>query len=276
MSWLLLGGCAASEPELATVPPVAEPVCPQGETMCEDEVCWVRMCGGSFEMGDWHGGGEEDELPLHEVEVGPFDLLRTEVLVETWDRCVLDGACEDVVARGVPSFCRDRAPDDPRGCLTRQDADDVCAWLGGRVASEAEWEYAARSGGQPRVFPWGDTPEPDCELAVLGYVPNDPCGEEGPGTACSRPLGNTEDGVCDMAGNLYEWVADAYHGSYVDAPVDGSTWTVPTSIYGVLRGGGLNSGEPVTTTNRVFHEPAFSYSGSGTRCVRSVPEGARR
>lgn len=253
-----------------------DPDCVQGETVCEDEVCWVRMCAGTYGMGAWDGLGNDDEGPQHDVHLATFDILRTEVLVATWDRCVADGACVDVIARGAPAFCRDRLPDHPRGCLSHADATDVCTWLGGSVASEAQWEYAARSGGRPNLYPWGDEPAPSCDLAVLGYVDNDPCGEAGPGLACSRPDGDTADGLCDMAGNLYEWVADAYHSTYEGAPADGSAWIEPETAFRILRGGGINSDESVTTTNRVFHEPTFYYSGSGTRCVRPPPPEARR
>ncbi|MCB9684577.1 MAG: formylglycine-generating enzyme family protein [Alphaproteobacteria bacterium] len=276
--WSLLLAChpPSTDEEVPVVDTSTDSSCVQAETVCEDEVCWVRMCGGAFEMGAWHDLGIADEQPVHTVHLTSFDILQTEVLVATWDRCVTDGACVDVIARGAPSYCQDRLPEHPRGCLSAEDAADVCAWLGGSVASEAQWEYAARSGGQERIYPWGDEPAPTCDLAVLGYVDNDPCGEEGPGLACSRPDGNTADGLCDMAGNLYEWVADAYHGSYDGAPADGSAWTEPPSTWGILRGGGINSDESVTTTNRVFHEPTFYYSGSGTRCVRPPPPEARR
>jgi len=55
---------------------------------------------------------------------------------------------------------------------------------------------------------------------------------------CSKPLGNTAQGLCDMAGNLWEWVEDDWHDSYSGAPSDGQAWIdSPRSDFRVLRGG---------------------------------------
>jgi formylglycine-generating enzyme required for sulfatase activity len=259
---LLLLACK-TDPEKEPEP------CTQGEISCEGEQCWVKMCGGSFEMGAWHGKElDEDELPLHRVEIPSFEILSTEVTVGSYNACVAEGACIDPMLReDIPAFCQNRDDDHPRGCLEWSQAGDVCRWLSGRLPSESEWEYAARNAGKKNLFPWGDSPEPSCELAILGYTDGDPCGEAGPGHVCSRADGNTPDGLCDMAGNIYEWVQDSYQGDYQGAPDDGSAWEEDGN-YRILRGGGINSDEPVTTTNRVFHDPLFAYSGAGTRCVR--------
>lgn len=256
---------------LACVQPTEEkPLpCSQGDLSCEGELCWAKMCGGSFEMGAWHGRElDSDELPVHRVQLATFELLTTEVTVRSYAACVADGACTDPLLReDVPAFCRERDDDHPRGCLDWDQAGQVCDWLGGRLPSEAEWEYAARNAGKENIYPWGAGPEPSCALAVLGYTDGDPCGEAGPGHVCSRPDGNSPDGLCDLAGNIYEWVQDSYQGDYTDAPDDGSAWEVEGN-YRILRGGGINSDEQVTTTNRVFHDPGFAYSGAGTRCAR--------
>ena len=236
--------------------------------VCDDLGCWWRFCGGTFDMGA--ADGEPDEAPPHPVKVRAFSIQQTEVTVGLYDRCVAEGVCLDPEALpDAPARCLDRGPDHPRGCLDREMAETFCAWADARLPSEAEWEFAARSGGEPRRYPWGET-DPSCALAVLGYAdlpaPCEPDG--GPALVCSRPDGVTDQGLCDMAGNIYEWVADAHHATYDGAPDDGFPWFWPDTGFWVLRGGGISSDEPVRTTNRTLHDPAFSYSGSGVRCAR--------
>ena len=115
-------------------------------------------------------------------------------------------------------------------CLDWQQAVDFCAWAGGRLPSEAEWEYAARSGGPSSSYkyPWGNDAA-TCTYAVMddgGYG----CGTGRTWSVCSKPAGNTSQGLCDMSGNVWEWVEDWYHGDYTGAPTDGSAWVSPTRL----------------------------------------------
>jgi iron(II)-dependent oxidoreductase len=101
------------------------------------------------------------------------------------------------------------------------------------------------------------------------------CGKWKGGTSpvCSRPKGNSEQGVCDLMGNVYEWTGDWFYPSYdkkkfkeVPKMLNGSTqeW----SYHRVLRGGGLGSDGGKTAKQRVLHDPPFAYVGLGIRCVR--------
>lgn len=76
------------------------------------------------------------------------------------------------------------------------------------LPADGEWERAARGAGG-RTWPWG-ADLPSCRVAVMG---GDGCGSGGTAPVCSRPAGNSPDGLCDLAGNVAEWLEDAYVGT---------------------------------------------------------------
>jgi formylglycine-generating enzyme required for sulfatase activity len=244
VSFGVLSPAAAGPTVTVTSHPPLQVTPPPYDFYLPVEYRWVSLAGGSFLMGapgsnppSWWG-------PLHWVNVPAFQLMKTEVTVDQYYDCMLDGAC------GVPGTdptCTLVLPDNgdlPIDCVSQDDARAFCEWYGARLPSEAEWEYAARSRGQfNRIYPWGGSSidDIDCDRAVYhdnthGAIQG--CGLGHAAPVCSRPEGNTDQGICDMAGNVEEWVEDDYHDSYVGAPADGSAWLDPTpSDKGIARGG---------------------------------------
>jgi formylglycine-generating enzyme required for sulfatase activity len=223
---------------------------------------WVAVPAGSFRMGCSPGDPEcsPDERPAHDVRVESFELTRTEVTQSQYEKAV-GGNPSDF--RGCPNCPVDRASFD--------EATAFCAAVGGRLASEAEWEYAARAGAATR-FSCGDDARCLADYgwfdANSGWRPH-PVGGKRPNAF----------GVFDMSGNVAEWVQDRYHREYAHAPADGRPWLDPDDRYRfrVIRGG-MWTDEPrrLRVSARPWDLPydRIDY-GLGIRCARDASRGAR-
>ena len=211
--------------------------------------------------------GDADERPVHQVTVSSFEMMHTEVTLEFYGQCVNDGAC---TAPDTGTFCNwEVAGRDyhPVNCVDWNQAKSFCDWAGGRLPSEAEWEYAARGRGQDIEYPWGDQTA-TCQYAVMDDGPSG-CGHDSTWSVCSKTAGNTAQGLCDMAGNVLEWVQDWYHGSYSGAPADGSAWEDPVGDKRVKRGGSwYGFADSLRTSHRNLGYPDSRNFYNGFRCAR--------
>jgi formylglycine-generating enzyme required for sulfatase activity len=118
------------------------------------------------------------------------------------------------------------APSDsaPMNCVSWFEAFAFCAWDGGRLPTEPEWEYAAAGGAEQRLYPWGNTPEPESSLALFGCDINTGCALSDLSAVGSHHPGAARWGHEDLAGSLSEWLFDP-----LDAPLDarafrGGSW----------------------------------------------------
>jgi iron(II)-dependent oxidoreductase len=233
-------------------------------------IAWISLPGGSFWMGSSQGDG--DEQPPHRVTLSAFDIARSETTVAQYAACVTARACSAPAKSEVVEACNwgvSGRSDHPINCVDWGQARAFCAWAGGRLPTEAEWEYAARSGGREIEYPWGDE-EPSCARAVMTDGEYG-CGMRRTWAVCSMFRGNTAQDVCDMAGNALERVADWYDDEYyrksaaVDpaGPSDGSER--------VLRGGGWSGTDASCLRSRYRDKvaPDVRFEFLGFRCARS-------
>ena len=260
-------GCVSLECGISPDGNVDCGACPETNEWCNAGTCeeisalgtWVDIRGGTFSMGS--DTGETDETPVHMVTVGDFKMLKTEVTAGQYKACVDAGVCGAAGSGNVATYDEPGYENHPINYVTWEDAVTYCQWVGGRLPSEAEWEYAARSEGQDIRYPWGGSI--NCTYAVYAG-----CSEGRTAEVCSVPAGNTDQGLCDMAGNVTELVQDNYHATYTGAPTDGSAWFDGSGVQ-VLRSGNFSQTVLYArTTDRWSVHYQLPQYGIGFRCAR--------
>jgi formylglycine-generating enzyme required for sulfatase activity len=264
----------ASSPVVAPATPPAPPRAPEAPAASTPALGgaggeWVVVEGGSFPMGA--AAGEPDERPVHVVHVPTFELSKTEVTVAQYRACVAAEACTEPDSGRACNWGRPDRDDHPVNCVDWEQAQAFARWAGGRLPSEAEWEYAARSGGRAWTHPWGDEPA-TCARAVLNDGSANGCGRGATWPVCSKPAGHSAHGVCDLAGGVAEWVQDCWNGTYGGAPPDGSAWAPDCArAFRVARGGSWGATAPsARATDRTPRGRDYRDAYLGIRLARSV------
>ena len=212
------------------------PECPQ----------MVVIPEGHFLMGDLAGKGEADEKPVYRVNLRrPMAVGKFEVTFAEWDACVDGGGCGGYspADQGWGRGAR------PVVNVSWNDVVGYLKWLSRwtgkryRLLSESVWEYAARAGTETK-FHFGNRTRQLCTYAngsdrsFGGGSGNRKC-SDGYG-AMTAPVGRftaNRFGLYDMHGNVWEWVADCWHGNNIGRPVNGRAWRDGDCSRRVLRGG---------------------------------------
>ena len=243
----------------------------------------VFVAGGTFRMGCTSEQGSDcynDESPVHRVTVSSFNMSKYEITHTQYAKFLndqgvgsngsyngreyIDMDAEDcrMGYRSGGFYVKGNYGEHPVTDVTWSGADAYARWAGGRLPTEAEWEYAARGGSRGGNYKYSGSDNLD---TVGWYAKN-----SGGGT---HPVGQkraNELGLYDMTGNVFEWCSDWY-GSY-----SGSDQTNPTGpasgTYRLARGGSWYNGTRLSRiADRNDFSPDLSNSLTGFRVVFRVP-----
>jgi iron(II)-dependent oxidoreductase len=258
-----------------------------GGLICDDDnqcapmelpgATWVEIPGATTTLGclpslDPSCGTEEYR---HEVVLSPFWILSTEVTVEMYELCVAADACAPSHL-GSGASCNygvSGREEHPINCIDWTGLQEFCAWAGGDLPTEAQWERAMRGDHDGEaatywIYPWGNTPAPSCDRVVMND--GDPgCGLGHTDAVGSKPT--TGLGLSNMACNASEWTRDLYGadlGGCASYPCTDPTG--PTvGDERVVRGGNWNDfyDSAFRTAARASRDPASPSAAVGGRCA---------
>lgn len=229
---------------------------------CPPSMVAIRPNGPVW-IGSRDSQGKSNEHPRHQVLLEPYCMDRTEVTVAAYAACVTSKKCAP--PQKPDEFCNGNHPDrqkHPVNCVTWDEASAHCTWLGGRLPTEEEWEFAAR-GPDEHVYPWGNA-LPSNQLCWNGAGSDLGLGERS--STCevgNYRGGNSPFGLSDMAGNVWEWMANPHCPYYRKNCAD------PRHV---LRGGGWGDryASALRTANRGFIATADRNGSTGFRCARDM------
>jgi formylglycine-generating enzyme required for sulfatase activity len=244
---------------------------------------WITIPTGTYWMGaqssdhgkqNYDPEAYPDESPVHQVTLRAFRIRRYPVTVQEFAEFVAAGGYGEESYWAAGGFGKFTQPDEwdpqqqrpsrPVVGVSWFEAAAYCAWAGGRLPTEAEWERVARGPASAR-YPWGPGPKLD------GTRANYDCGKGQAGETTPvglYPLGTSAEGVTDLLGNVWEWTADWYEKKAYERSCRENPPSPPSGQARVLRGGSWGGGPAyVRVSYRVRLDPAYRDISFGFRCA---------
>jgi formylglycine-generating enzyme required for sulfatase activity/Flp pilus assembly protein TadD len=222
----------------------------------KDNMPLVCVPAGEFSMGSKKDDplSYPNEHPQHTVYLDAFWIDRTEITNQMYSRCVQASECKPPI-KGSYQYNNASYVNHPV-IVDWQSAQAYCQWVERRLPSEAEWEKAAR-GVDTLTYPWGN--EITCQDANYAGCVGD-----------SKPVGSYPDsaspyGALDMAGNVWEWVADWYDKGYYSNSPSINPQGPPSGERHILRGGAWD--DSYDRNLRTTYRNGLDKDTTGFRCV---------
>jgi formylglycine-generating enzyme required for sulfatase activity len=247
-------------------PTAKQRVGPAKTIIGKDGAPMVLVPAGEFMMGG-DTSGQNDERPAHRVSLDTFYIDQYEVTTTRYAKY------SEQTNRAAPRYWSTRVSlnhgNKPVVGMNWNDAAAYCAWVGKRLPTEAEWEKAAR-GNDQRPYPWGNEAPSEqrgnfdhcCDFKDHGALTDVGAFEQG----------KSPSGAYDMAGNVWEWVADWYGENYYAKSPARNPKGPSHGEYRVLRGGSwLSAPDYVRSANRLWDSPTYRNDYIGFRCAQDRP-----
>jgi len=232
------------------------------------ELVWVPA--GEFLRGSAEGAGGSDEQPQKRIHLDGYWIYKHPVTLGQYRKFCEATGIEFKPTWGQGMHAEPKGDEDRYAVqMNWYEAAEYAKWAGGALPTEAQWEKAAR-GTDGRQYPWGNDWDAQKCVSMEGTLYKFSPGFNPVG---SHPEGASPYGVEDMAGNVWEWVADWYeHEYYATAPANNPAGPQPGS-HKVLRGGcSLYDERFSRTAARMVMPPHVrDWTPTGFRCVVNAP-----
>ena len=231
---------------------------------------FVNITGGTFNMGSETGNSHE--RPVHQVTLSDYKIERRPVSNKDYNECVAAGKCSRPRYKDGSCFLWTNmglskvtppeellGDDNPVVCVSWRQAADYCRFRGGRLLTEAEWEYAATNEGTT-IYSWGNE-RPTHERARFRS-------RSTVSVYTNSPVGRNQ--LIDMNGNVWEWTNDKYEQDYYQYSPQKDPKGPSVGRFNVIRGGGWYSDEnALRSTNRHWFSPESAEISIGIRCAKN-------